>query len=147
MNKRKPTTYSVALIIYNHNRSKYLVVKRPKDDDSMPGYWGFPATSKKDIDEDWEDVVSRAGKIKLGIEMKIVKMLGQDTIDRGKYRLVLRDYEVEIINGEPRVPQNVSGVTQYIQQKWTDDPTDLKKAAKDGSLCSRIFLRANNISW
>ena len=113
----------------------------------MPGYWGFPAASKKSQDESWEDAILRAAQTKLGVEIKIVKLLGEDTIDRGKYILVLRDYEVEIIKGEPRVPQNFPGVTQYVEQKWTNDPIDLKKAARDGSLCSRIFLRANNIDW
>jgi ADP-ribose pyrophosphatase YjhB (NUDIX family) len=143
----KPTTYSAALVIYNSDRSKYFLVKRPPNDESMPGYWGFPATSKKNPDEPWEETVSRAAKLKLGVEVKIKKLLGEDTVDRGKYILVLRDYEVEITKGEPRVPQNFPGVTQYIEQKWTDDPTDLKKAARDGSLCSRVFLRANNIDW
>lgn len=146
MNEEKPTIYSVALVIYNQDRSKYLLVKRPEDDASMPGYWGFPAGSKKIADEDWEDTVKRAAKTKLGVDVEIVKNLGEDTIDRGKYRLVLRDYEVAITNGAPSVPQNFAGITQYVEQKWTDDPTDLKRAARDGSLCSRIFLRSNGIN-
>jgi hypothetical protein len=143
----KPTTYSIALVIYNSDRSKFFLTKRPPNDDSMPGYWGFPAASKITPDENWEDVVNRAAKTKLGVEIKIKKMLGEDTLDRGKYILILRDYEVEITNGEPKVPQNFEGVTQYVEQKWTDDTEELKKAARDGSLCSRIFLRSNNIAW
>lgn len=147
MDNLKPTTTSVALVIYNKDRSKFLVVKRPEDDPAMAGHWGFPAASKKNINEDWEDTAERAAKTKLGVDIKIVKMLGEDTIDRGEYILVLRDYEIEIINGEPSVPQPVVGVTQYVEQKWTNDIADLKKSAKEGSLCSRVFLRANNISW
>jgi hypothetical protein len=143
----KPTNYSVALVIYNCDRSKFFITLRPPHDESMPNYWGFPAATKKTPDENWEDVVYRAAKIKLGVEIKIIKMLGEDTIDRGKYNLVLRDYEVEITNGEPKVPQDIEGVTQYVEQKWTDDTTELKKSANDGSLCSRIFLRSNNIDW
>jgi ADP-ribose pyrophosphatase YjhB (NUDIX family) len=147
MNNPKPTTTSVALVIYNEDRSKFLIVRRPEDDSDMAGHWGFPAASKKDVSEEWEDTIKRAAKNKLGVEVEIVKMLGEDTIDRGKYVLVLRDYEVKIIAGEPFVPQAVPGVTQYVEQKWTDDATDLKKSAKEGSLCSRVFLRANNIAW
>jgi len=147
MNKEKTTTYSTALVIYNQDRSKYLLVKRPSDDISMPGYWGFPAASKKGVDEEWEDVVKRAAKTKLGVDVEIIKNLGEDTIDRGKYVLILRDYEVRVVNGQPSVPQVFPGVTQYVEQKWTDDPSELKKAARDGSLCSRVFLRYNNISW
>ncbi|MFZ2189042.1 MAG: NUDIX domain-containing protein [Candidatus Moraniibacteriota bacterium] len=147
MNNPKPVTTSVALVIYNEDRSKFLIVKRPKDDSDMAGHWGFPAASKKDIAEEWEDTIKRAAKNKLGVDVEIVEMLGEDTIDRGKYVLVLRDYEARIIAGEPVVPQAVEGVTQYVEQKWTDDVTDLKKSAKEGSLCSRVFLRANNINW
>jgi ADP-ribose pyrophosphatase YjhB (NUDIX family) len=147
MNEEKPITNSVALVIYNQDHLKYLLVKRPLDDAAMPGHWGFPAASKQNPDEAWEDVARRAAKTKLGIEIEIIKMLGEDTIDRGKYVLVLRDYEVKILSGEPKVPQAVAGVTQYIEQKWTDDLSDLIKSAREGSLCSRVFLRVNNISW
>lgn len=143
----KPIIYSAALVIYNGDRSKFFLTRRPLNDDSMPGYWGFPASSKKSPAEPWEDIVHRAAKIKLGVDVKIIKMLGEDTIDRGKYNLILRDYEVEIISGEPKVPQDVSGVTQYIDQRWTAEVADLQQAARDGSLCARVFLRANNIDW
>jgi len=134
-------------VIYNQDHSKYLLVKRPIDDAEMPSHWGFPAASKKNSEESWEDVARRSAKTKLGVEIKIDKMLGEDTIDRGKYILVLRDYEVRILSGEPMVPQDVLGVTQYTELKWTDDPSDLIKSAREGSLCSRVFLRVNNISW
>lgn len=147
MENLKPTTTSVALVIYNQDKSKFLLVKRPEDDKDMAGHWGFPAASKKDPNELWEDIIQRAAKTKLGVDVKIIKMLGEDTIDRGEYILFLRDYEVEIINGEPSVPQSFEGVTQYVEQKWTEDVADLKKSAQRGSLCARVFLRANNISW
>ena len=147
MKKLKPIHYSIALVIYNKDRTKYLIVKRPLNDDSMPGYWGFPATSKKYPDEPWEDIVYRAAKIKLGVEIEIIKMLGQDEIDRGDYFLKLRDYEVKVIKGRVSVPQENEEGTQYSDMKWTDEPSELIKAAKAGSLCSRIFLRVNNIDW
>jgi len=94
----------------------------------------------------WEAVAHWAAKVKLGVEIEIIKLLGEDTIDRGSYVLVLRDYAVKVVSGEPSVPQSVSGVTQYSEQKWTDDPSDLMESAREGSLCSRIFLRVNSIS-
>lgn len=147
MKNSKHTTYSAALVIYSEDRTKYLTTRRPLNDDSMPGYWGFPATSKKYPDEPWEDVVYRAAKIKLGIEVEIVEMLGEDEIDRGDYILKLRDYEVKVISGEISVPQEDQEGTQYIEFKWTSDPSGLIKSAKDGSLCARIFLKSNNIDW
>ena len=147
MENSKLIIYSVALVIYNKNRTKYLLVRRPLDDESMPGYWGFPATSKKYPDEPWEDVAHRAAKIKLGVKIEIIKMLGEDEIDRGDYILKLRDYEVKVIEGEVSVPQENEEGTQYNDMKWTNDPSELIKAAKAGSLCSRIFLKTNNIDW
>jgi len=73
----------------------------------------------------------------LGVEIEIIKLLGEDTIDRGSYVLVLRDYAVKVVSGEPSVPQSVSGVTQYSEQKWTDDPSDLMESAREvGKLLS-----------
>jgi ADP-ribose pyrophosphatase YjhB (NUDIX family) len=147
MTQEKPTTTSVALVIYSEDRSKFLLVKRPEDDPAMAGHWGFPAASKKSLKETWEETIFRAAKTKLGIEVRVVKMLGEDTIDRGSYILVLRDYEVEIVAGQPLVPQPFEGVTQYVDQKWTDDVVDLQRSAREGSLCARVFLRARNLAW
>lgn len=147
MKSSKRITYSASLVIYNEDRTKYLVTKRPLDDESMPDYWGFPAASKKYPGEPWEEVAHRAAKIKLGVEIEIVKMLGEDEIDRGDYILKLRDYEVKVISGKISVPQKNQEGTQYVELKWTSEPSELIKSAKDGSLCARIFLKHNNINW
>ena len=143
----KPIEYTAALVIYNQDHSKFYLTRRPLDDKSMPGYWGFPSASKENLDEPWEETIKKAAKTKLGIKVKVIKYLGEMTIDRGKYILVLRDYEVKIIKGEPKVPQKFKNVTQYINEKWTEDPQELIKPARDGSLCSRVFLRSLGISW
>jgi 8-oxo-dGTP pyrophosphatase MutT (NUDIX family) len=147
MTSSKPITYSVALVIYNRNKTKYLIARRPLDDDSLPGYWGFPATSKKQPDESWEDVAHRAAKIKLGVEIEIIKCLGEEELDRGNYILKPRDYEVKVTKGKISVPQPNQEGTQYIEMRWTNNPSELIKSAKQGSLCSRVFLKANNIQW
>ncbi len=147
MKNSKRIMYSASLVIYNEDRTKYLVTKRPLDDESMPGYWGFPTASKKYPDEPWEEVAHRAAKIKLGVEIEIVKMLGEDEIDRGDYILKLRNYEVKVISGKISVPQKNQEGTQYAELKWTFDPSGLIKSAKDGSLCARIFLKYTNINW
>lgn len=145
--QQKPVIYSVALVIYNSNRSKYLLVKRPLDDNSMSGYWGFPAASKESPNDKWEETAKKVASTKLGVDVELGKLLGEDTIDRGKYILVLRDYEAAIVKGTPKVPQKTKGITQYIEQKWSNKTEQLIKAAQDGSLCSRVFLRSKNITW
>jgi len=75
-------------------------------------------------------------------------LVGEDTIDRGEFILVLRDYEVEVTEGEPTVPQETdSDQTQYDRLEWTDNPEKLQKCAREGSLCARVFLSDKGISW
>ena len=57
---------SVALIIRNGDR--ILTVRRPDDDEELPGIWGLPAGSFEGT-ETLEDVVVRIGRDKLGVEL------------------------------------------------------------------------------
>lgn len=63
----KPIKYAIAFIIYNRNRSKFLIVQRSSDDKDLPNVWGLPAGSVKD-GETFEECVIRSGKEKLGTE-------------------------------------------------------------------------------
>lgn len=136
----KEEKHSVALIIYDSRGEKYLVVKRPFEPGNTYYEWGFPAASKVSLDESWETVVHRAAKTKLGVDVEIVRMIGEDIADRGEYILRLRDYEVRVISGEPAVPQPYEGVTQYVECKFTDNPEDIMESARKGSVCTKIFL-------
>ncbi len=144
---KKKEKHSVAIIIWNKNRDKVLLVQRPLDDDSLPGHWGFPAASKKDLNDKWELYSHKAAETKLGVKVKIIKLLGEDTVDRGKFILRLRDYEVEIIDGEPSVHQPIKGVTQYIKMEYTDDLRRIIESAKNKSLCTRIFLNSIGVDY
>lgn len=135
----KPIKRSVSFAIYNNNRDRFLAVKRPSDDEDLPNVWGLPAGSLRD-GETPEQAVIRAGREKLGVELKPVRFIGEGKIDRGAYILHMRDYEAEILESEPEVPQPVEGITQYQEWKWAR-PEDLLEAAEKGSLCSRIFLQ------
>ena len=54
----------------------------------------------------------------------------------------MKEYEVTITKGEPKVPQKDISVTQYSEWRWAI-PTDLMESAKMGSLCSQLFLKHN----
>ena len=138
----KPIKYSVAYIIYNENRSEFLIVKRPYDDEDLPGIWGLPAGSVRD-DETFENAIIRSGKEKLGVGLQIVKFVGRGNIERDSFILHMEEYEVKIIDGEPTVPQSISDITQYQDWQW-GVLTDLKPAADKGSLCSQIYLKNKN---
>jgi ADP-ribose pyrophosphatase YjhB (NUDIX family) len=134
----KPLKKAIAFVIYNKDRTRFLAVKRPADDEDLPNLWGLPAGSLKS-GETFENAVLRSGREKLGVELRILKMIGEGRIERKKYILRMKEYDAEIIRGKPKVPQPVRGVTQYQDWKWAT-PEELREAAEKGSLCSRIFL-------
>jgi len=140
-----PIKNSVSFVIYHKDRTRFLLVKRPPEEDRLPDVWGLPAGSLKE-GETFEEAVIRSGREKLGVELKIVRKMGEGEIDRGDYRLRMKAYEVEIIHGEPQVPQPIRGITQYTQWKW-GRPEDLVEAAQKGSLCCRLYLSSTHQSW
>ena len=68
--------YAVVFVIYNHDKSKFLIVQRPSDDESLPNVLGLPAGSVKE-DETFEEAVIRSGRQKLGVEVKVEKFIGR----------------------------------------------------------------------
>ena len=73
-----------------------LLVRRPDDDESLPGVWGLPAASLAEGESE-QDAVRRAGLEKLGVEVRPLAALGEE--------LTMTDWRVEIVAGEPSVPQ------------------------------------------
>jgi hypothetical protein len=57
----------------------------------------------------------------------------------------MRDWEAEIVSGNPAVPQPGPG-TQYDELRW-GDATELVPAARAGSLCCRILLDSRHLVW
>jgi len=141
----KPVIQSVAIVVID-SAGRLLVVRRAEDDDNLPGLWGLPAASLRD-GETPEDAAIRAGADKLGVGLKILRYMGEDTIDRGHAISHLRQYSAEIVSGHPSVPQDDHSVSQYADLRYTGDPTVLFASARRGSLCSRIYLRNINVPW
>ena len=138
----KQIKYAIAFVIYNQDRSKFLIVQRPSNDENLPDVWGLPAGSVKD-NETFEECVIRSGKEKLGVVVKPTKFVGRSNIERDSYILHMEEFEAEIVSGEPEVPQPIQGMTQYQQWKWGVS-SELKDAASKGSLCSQIYLISVN---
>jgi ADP-ribose pyrophosphatase YjhB (NUDIX family) len=135
----KPVRHAISYVIYNESRSKFIIVKRPSDDDALPDVWGLPAGHVKD-NETYEEALIRSGKEKLGVELKPMRFIGRDAMERDQYILHMDEFEVKIKSGDPKVPQSVQGITQYQSWKWGEG-SDLEDAASKGSLCSQIFLK------
>jgi ADP-ribose pyrophosphatase YjhB (NUDIX family) len=132
----KPVKRSVSVAILNGDR--VLIVQRPDDDEDLPNAWGLPAASLRDS-ETWEDAVIRAGREKLGVELRVGDVLEEGTLSRERYTLQMKLFEANITSGEPSVLQGESDVTQYQAWKW-GSASELEPAAEQGSLCCKLFL-------
>jgi uncharacterized protein len=131
--------HSVAVVVRGEDGT-FLAVRRPDDpDDPLAGLWGLPAITLRD-GEDEPAAAVRAGRDKLGVELRVGARIGAKTAGRGGYVLHLADYEATIARGTPSVPQPDDSMTQYDACMFTDDPGLLADAAAAGSLCARIFL-------
>jgi NUDIX domain len=113
-----------------------LLVRRPDDDESLPGVWGLPAVSLAPGESD-EDAVRRAGRDKLGVDVEPVERVGRER--------TMTDWEARILSGEPAVPQP-GPHTQYTELLY-GEPAELVPAAREGSLCCRVLLRARGLDW
>ena len=113
-----------------------LLVRRPDDDEDLPGAWGLPAVSLA-ASESEEDAVRRAGRDKLGVELEPVKRVGREG--------TMTDWEARIRAGRPAVPQP-GPHTQYTELRF-GEPSELVPAAREGSLCCRALLRARGLDW
>jgi ADP-ribose pyrophosphatase YjhB (NUDIX family) len=137
----KPLKRSVALVI--ERAEGLLLVRRPDDDESLPGQWGLPAATLR-AGETEEGAVRRAGRDKLGVEVRPLNPVGEAEDERPGYRIVMRDWAVEITSGVPSVPQPGAG-TQYEDWRW-GEAAELAPAARHGSLCARVLLRERGIA-
>ena len=136
----KPLKLSLSLVI--EGPAGLLLVRRPEGDESLPGEWGLPAATLRPGEYE-EDAVRRAGREKLGVEVRPLRVLGEASGERPGYRILMRDWEVEIAAGEPVVPQPGEG-TQYESLRW-GEVEKLLPAARRGSLCARVLLRERGI--
>jgi 8-oxo-dGTP diphosphatase len=113
-----------------------LLVRRPDDDESLPGVWGLPAVSLAPGESE-EDAVRRAGREKLGVDVEPGAPMGRED--------GMTDWTARVSAGEPAVPQPGPN-TQYADLRW-GQPAELVPAAREGSLCCRVLLRARGLDW
>jgi ADP-ribose pyrophosphatase YjhB (NUDIX family) len=138
----KPLKRSVSLVI--EGPAGVLLVRRPDDDDSLPGLWGLPAASLREGESEREALL-RVGRDKLGVEVEPLEPIGEDEAERDDHRIEMRDWAARLAAGTPAVPQPGEG-TQYVEWRW-GDPTELAPAARAGSVCARVLLRALGSPW
>lgn len=143
----KPTKFAIAVVVRNpRNKSEVLAVLRPPNDDSLPNVWGLPAVVVKE-GELPEESVKRLGVEKLATEIRAVSYVGIKQIEREEFELILMDIEAELVGGSPSVTLATTTGTKYVDQLWVSDYAIFKEAASKGSLCTRIFLESQGMSW
>ncbi|GBD13358.1 hypothetical protein HRbin24_01385 [bacterium HR24] len=130
------------------DRRRVLLVRRPDDpDEDHPGLWGLPAVTLRP-GESPEDGVRRAGRQKLGLDLRPGKVLahGQQLRANGVLHMLL--FEAEALSWPPRLEpeRRERGVTYYTEWMW-GDPQLLVPAALMGSLCSRLLLDTLGDYW
>lgn len=141
----RPLKRSIAVAVHDE-RGRLLVVKRAEDDESLPGVWGLPAATPYD-GESAADTVARIGRQKLGVGLRPAGRVGEDRAARADHVLHLDEYTAEVVDGTPAAPQDDASVSQYDTCAYVTDPAILRDAARQGSLCSRIYLRSAGLTW
>jgi len=122
----KPLKHSVAVVVLNGDR--ILSIRRPGDDDELPGIWGLPAGTCRD-QESAEDVIVRVGRDKLGVSLEPVRLLGRGTQSRPQYLLDMELWEA-----------SMSGIPTYPVWQWAPMSL-LRPGAASGSLCCELALK------
>jgi ADP-ribose pyrophosphatase YjhB (NUDIX family) len=121
--------HSVAIMIHHHD--EILAIRRPDDDDELPGIWGLPAGTAHGT-ETAEDVIKRVGRDKLGVKLIPLRRLAFGAQDRQRYRLEMELWEASM-EGTPTYPA------------WTWAPLDiLRPGMTSGSLCCRLALESKS---
>lgn len=138
---KKPIRCSVAAVIRQPGGIPFLAVRRPPDDDKLPGLWGLPAITLRP-GELPEDGLRRIGHEKLGVRLDPLRFVGIRAADRGAYELILMDIEATIREGEPDVYAATTTATRYVDQRWASGVDILSEAAARGSLCCTILIEA-----
>ena len=125
----KPVKHSVAVLVANGD--SILVIRRPDDDDELPGIWGLPAGTCRNL-ETVEDVIVRIGREKLGVELAPLRLLASGSQVRSAYVLNMELWQA-----------SMSGVPRYPQWQWA--AVDLLRAgAAAGSLCCELAIKTKS---
>jgi len=125
----RPIKHSVAVMIFRGDQ--ILAVRRPDDDDELPGIWGLPAGTCRGT-ESSEDVIRRVGRDKLGVTLSPRRKLSSGTQDRTTYRLEMELWEA-----------TMEGIPTHPQWQWSG--LDLLNAgAANGSLCCALAIKSKS---
>jgi 8-oxo-dGTP diphosphatase len=122
-----PIKHSVAVMILNDDQ--VLAIRRPDDDDELPGIWGLPAGTCRGA-ETVEQVIRRIGREKLGVSLEPIHKIAFGTQDRPAYRLEMELWEAAM-----------QGAPTHREWKWNSVDL-LAPGANRGSLCCELAIKS-----
>ena len=127
MSPLKRLKRSVAVLI--SEGSEFLVIRRPDNDDELPGIWGLPAGTLRDT-ETIQDVIRRIGEDKLGVTLTPIYRVATGLQDRAAYRLEMELWKVSM-QGTPKYPE-----WRWAPLEW------LRHGMECGSLCCKLAVES-----
>jgi ADP-ribose pyrophosphatase YjhB (NUDIX family) len=122
-----PGKRSVAVMIFYGD--KVLSVCRSGEDDELPGIWGLPAGTFRGP-ETIEDLISRIGREKLGVELVPVRKLASGHQIRSQYLLEMELWEA-----------SMKGTPTHREWRWATIDS-LQPGAAAGSLCCDLAVKS-----
>jgi ADP-ribose pyrophosphatase YjhB (NUDIX family) len=122
-----PVKRSVAVVV--RKGDEILTLRRPDNDDELPGVWGLPAASYRP-GETLEEIVARIGSDKLGVKLTATRKLAAGSQVRKKYCLEMELWEVHASEAPVR-----------SQWKWSAVGV-LAVGREKGSLCCELALES-----
>ncbi len=137
------TVRAIAVVIPNpRDPSLLLAVRRPDDDEDLPGVWGLPATTVHPHETD-ADAASRLGETKLGSPA----LIAEGSQPRPGNELSMRLYSASMTATAPILPivAGQQGVTYYADWRWAPKSA-LEDGAERGSLCCALALNTHNLN-
>src|ERR1700686_5077378 len=96
-----PIKHSIAVMILDGDQT--LAIRRPENDDELPGIWGLPAGTCRS-EETIHDVIRRIGCEKLRVQLTPLRKIASGTQDRAAYRLEMELWEASM-DGIPVYPE------------------------------------------
>jgi ADP-ribose pyrophosphatase YjhB (NUDIX family) len=133
-----PIKRSVAIAVVRRGEPrKVLLVRRPDDDEELPGIWGLPAASCR-TGETLEAAARRIGPLKLGAGIVLGRQLASGKQVRARYILEMSLFSATLDQAAPSLRKG-RAVTMYADWRW-GDPRELADSARLGSLCSQLLM-------
>ena len=120
-----PVKHSLAVMIFKDDQ--VLAIRRPDDDDELPGVWGLPAGTYRS-EESTAHLIERIGRDKLGVFLTPTRKVAAGMQNRTAYKLEMELW-LAAMEGTPSGPE----------WKWVSVDM-LAPGAASGSLCCELAI-------